>query len=281
MPKRSLAAHIRRVIGDAAPLVLASSVADAELFVQVGAPLLGVIADVCDAAGHSIVPLIESVRDVYRAAPMIIYTDPAPSNIQLAVLASQHGVEHVVLNRFDDEPLRFRRLLASVGILPQHISPPQIDKAIIRAGTAINSELISMLALEPNALYSLTSRVFEELVAELFAQQGFAVHTTASTRDGGKDLIVECHTVLGHQAYYVECKRYAPANPVGVGVVRELYGVVQLDRMTGGIIATTSYFTRDALSLQSKAPYQLALRDKNSIVSWLSEAAQGRRRSAV
>lgn len=42
---------------------------------------------------------------------------------------------------------------------------------------------------DKNTLYSLSSREFEELVAELFFKQGFNVEIKLETRDGGCDII--------------------------------------------------------------------------------------------
>jgi restriction system protein len=77
---------------------------------------------------------------------------------------------------------------------------------------------------------------------------------------------------LGSFLYYVECKRYAPDHPVGVNLVRELYGVVQADRVTAGILATTSFFTRGAKEFQSEVAYQISLRDYFGIQDWLQKA---------
>lgn len=46
---------------------------------------------------------------------------------------------------------------------------------------------------------------------------------------------------------YFECKKYAPDRPVGVNVVRELYAVMERERVDKGVIVTTSHFTRGAV----------------------------------
>lgn len=77
---------------------------------------------------------------------------------------------------------------------------------------------------------------------------------------------------LGSALYVVECKRYSPDRPVGVGIVRELYGVVQAERLTGGIVATTSYFTADARQFTAQLSYQLSLADFHAVRSWIRMA---------
>ena len=59
---------------------------------------------------------------------------------------------------------------------------------------------------------------------------------TKQTRDGGKDLIILNNSSLGDFVIYAECKKRAPKYPVNVGFVRELYGTVNADNATAGIM---------------------------------------------
>lgn len=47
---------------------------------------------------------------------------------------------------------------------------------------------------------------------------------------------------------YFECKRYSPNRSVGVEIVRELYAVMEMERVDKGVIVTTSHFTRRAVA---------------------------------
>lgn len=99
---------------------------------------------------------------------------------------------------------------------------------------------------DPQAMYSLEPWEFEEFVADVFRRQGFNLNVTQKTRDGGKDIVAEFE--MGGVLYntYFECKKYSPKNPVGVKIVRELFAVMERDRIDKGIIVTSSYFTADA-----------------------------------
>jgi restriction system protein len=66
---------------------------------------------------------------------------------------------------------------------------------------------------------------------------------------------------------------------VGVEVVRELYGVVQVEKATAGIVATTSHFTKGAKDLQSQLSYQMSLKDYVDVQEWLRSAL--RRKSTI
>lgn len=71
---------------------------------------------------------------------------------------------------------------------------------------------------------------------------------------------------------FVECKKYAPDHRVGVNLIRELNGVVQAERATAGILATTSFFTRGAKELQERLSNQISLKDYLGLQEWMSKA---------
>jgi restriction endonuclease Mrr len=95
------------------------------------------------------------------------------------------------------------------------------------------------------------------------------VELTLRTRDGGRDLFALRSDTFGKSLYLVECKRYAASRKVGVEVVRGLYGVLQADRATKGVIVTTSSYTKDAIEFATPLEYQLSLRDFEALKEWL------------
>lgn len=138
---------------------------------------------------------------------------------------------------------------------------------------SMGKEILAHFAKNPELVHALAPREFEELVAELFARQGYQVTLTAATRDGGVDLYVVDNTDFGSFLYLVECKKYRADRPVGVGVIRDLFGVVQANRASAGIVATTSFFTGDALAWAQPMRYQLSLRDFVALRAWLAKAS--------
>ncbi len=110
----------------------------------------------------------------------------------------------------------------------------------------INDQVLKYLSQNPESFYQLTDDDFEVVMAEIYSKLGYDVTRTKATRDGGKDLIIRIPEVLGDFIYYVECKKYNPKRPIGVGIIRNLVGTINTDRVNGGILATTSYFTKDA-----------------------------------
>ncbi len=162
-------------------------------------------------------------------------------------------------------PVSLNTLLGPDG---QPLAGEEASKLQLSA-SAISSDVLDSLAADPELLHSLTPRQFEEFMAALFDKKGFEVTLTAASKDGGADLFVVDNSDIGSFLYVVECKKYRADRPVGVGLVRQLFGVVQSKRATAGILATTSYFTRGAKEYQRELSYQLNLHDFAAIRGWL------------
>jgi hypothetical protein len=171
------------------------------------------------------------------------------------------------------------------------ISPPDEGEELIdahdliahRAGLVvqvdlaeINDELIHYLAKHPEKMHDLHSRTFEQLIAEIFKDKGYDVELTPKTKDGGFDIRAFRRDDVGTCLTLVECKRYAPKNPVSVEIVRGLYGVSRSEGATNGVIATTSRFTKGAQSFQAQNKYSLHLADFDHIRLWLAHYKKGR-----
>lgn len=109
-------------------------------------------------------------------------------------------------------------------------------------------ELITALKDSPDLMREISPREFEEVVTELFRANGFEVDLTRRTRDGGKDIIAIHTDSLGISSkYFIECKRYAEGNKVGVALVRALQGTkFTKDGPNKTILVTTSTFTSGA-----------------------------------
>lgn len=137
-------------------------------------------------------------------------------------------------------------------------------------------ELVREIAKHPQDIYSISPRRFEEIVAYVLEQFGFTVDLTAQTRDGGVDILAVTKDALGiRTSYMVECKRYAKENSVGVAIARAMYGVKTAQRKDHAIIATTSFFTRDAVRFaRNPEVINLHLCDFNAVMGWINEVTQ-------
>lgn len=158
-------------------------------------------------------------------------------------------------------------------LLPKNdiVIPP---KEIIKDLSIINASLLERIKNEPSAMYQLSPRQFEEMICELIHKQGYSVTLTKETRDGGKDLIIVENSFLGGFLIYVECKRYDKDRPIGVGLVRELYGTISADKATAGMLITSSYFSKDAIIFQEKIKHQMELVDYEGLLKKIQDVCK-------
>lgn len=145
------------------------------------------------------------------------------------------------------------------------------SKEITTGITIVNDTLLKQAQQNPQIMYSFSSREFEQMVCELLEKQGYKVNLTKQTRDGGKDIIILENSLVGQFCIYVECKKYSANNAISVKLVRELYGTVEAEKATAGMLITTSYFTKDAKEFTEKAKHRMALRDYNDLVQELNK----------
>jgi hypothetical protein len=132
-----------------------------------------------------------------------------------------------------------------------------------------NKAMIAGLKKQPKDIYKLTSRQYEELVAELLHDIGYEVALTKATRDGGKDILASMKTELGEFLCLVEAKHYREDRKIGVSLVRTLYGTLRDFQASSAMLVTTSSYSRDAGTLQQRHRYELSLRDYTDVAGWI------------
>lgn len=113
---------------------------------------------------------IEEIIARHPSLPVIIYTTLTPISMRLVVRLARLGVQHVVLNRFDDEPRRFLELIERVPAHPvaelmlQELAPQlralpvvlaRAIEQLIRSPSRArnNQELAALAGMTPRTLY--------------------------------------------------------------------------------------------------------------------------------
>jgi HJR/Mrr/RecB family endonuclease len=163
-----------------------------------------------------------------------------------------------------------------VKVIPKtdfDLNVPYDGKTIIDVSKTVDEKLVTYFRHHPHELKRMNRRLFEELVAELFCGFGYEVELTQQTRDGGKDIIAVGRNEV-QVKYLIECKRPDPGGYVGVGAVRELYGVKTSEGATKGIIVTTAYFSPDAKLFLDKHQWELEGKEYEDLSRWLEEYAR-------
>jgi restriction system protein len=101
-------------------------------------------------------------------------------------------------------------------------------------------------------LLNLSWRDFEQLVGAHFERISYAVAFTPAGADGGVDVVAK----KDGEMFLIQCKQWR-ATQVGVGVVRELYGVMAARGATGGYVVSVGAFTDAARDFASGRNIQL------------------------
>ncbi len=188
-------------------------------------------------------------------------------------LNSVSDFEEFVFSYFNKKNIRYENEL-DLGEQTEYFSDEiESEKKIITHIPIIqdvNEELLKYLSKHPEFIYKLSPRKFEEVVAEILKDFGFDVKLTPQTRDGGKDILAYFKNEVTSFLTFVECKRYAPDRPVGVDIVRNVYGVQKIHKANKSLIVTTSHFTQPAMKEQELISRELELKDHLSIKEWLS-----------
>lgn len=95
---------------------------------------------------------------------------------------------------------------------------------------------------------------FEKYTAWIFDKLGYKTKVVGRSHDQGIDVIAEKNNIK----HYIQCKRYAKNNTVGVHYLRDFYGAIA-DKLTEGkaYFVTTSKFTLEAEKYVEDKPIEL------------------------
>ena len=129
-------------------------------------------------------------------------------------------------------------------------------------------ELCKLIAIKPQALDDIEWRDLERVIAAALKGIGFEVELTPASKDGGKDIIVNC--IVGHEQhiFYVEIKHWRQGGRPGLNHVSDFIEVNAVDGTNGGLFVSSSGFPNEVRSRLSEISKQrVRLGDRNKIVS--------------
>lgn len=149
-----------------------------------------------------------------------------------------------------------RVLKADVSKSPEELVPvkPVVEFKMVDPRFIEETDVLSTLDQRPN-LMELSPSEFEALIANLFKEMGLETRLTQASRDGGVDCVAyDPRPILGGKVV-IQAKRYK--NTVGVSAVRDLYGTLQNEGASKGILVTTSGFGKAAFEFANGKPMEL------------------------
>jgi restriction system protein len=163
-----------------------------------------------------------------------------------------------------------RSLKASVSRAPAELLPvkPLVELNMVDPRFIETMEVMSGLDQRPN-LMELSPTEFEGLITNLFAAMGLNTRQTQASRDGGVDCVAfDSRPIFGGKVV-IQAKRYK--NTVGVSAVRDLFGTVQNEGASKGILVTTSGYGKAAFEFAKGKPLELL--DGGNLLHLLAEHA--------
>ena len=149
-----------------------------------------------------------------------------------------------------------RKLNASVSKDPAELAPvrPILELNMLDPRFVEESDVLSSLDQRPN-LMELTPSEFESLITNLFEKMGLETKQTQASRDGGVDCVAfDPRPIFGGKVV-IQAKRYK--NTVGVSAVRDLFGTMQNEGASKGILVTTSGYGKASFEFANGKPLEL------------------------
>ncbi|MEM6840506.1 MAG: restriction endonuclease [Cyanobacteria bacterium P01_C01_bin.120] len=127
---------------------------------------------------------------------------------------------------------------------------------IVAAITNLSKQLARLVANDPQGLEDLEWRDMERMLAAVFQGLGFDVTLTPSSKDGGKDLVLECIAQGDKQSYVVEIKHWRSGQRVGKRYISDFVSVVARENRDGGLYLATYGYSGDALKALTEVDRQ-------------------------
>jgi restriction system protein len=167
------------------------------------------------------------------------------------------------------EPLAcLKHLSAGVSKSPSELVPvrPVLEFSMVDPRFVSESDALSELDQRPN-LMDLSPTEFEALIQNLFTKMGLEARQTRASRDGGVDCVAYDPRPIFGGKVVIQAKRYK--NTVGVSAVRDLFGTLQNEGASKGILVTTSGYGKASFDFAQNKPIELI--DGANLLYLLSE----------
>jgi restriction system protein len=187
---------------------------------------------------------------------MVSTSDPATGRSIRPCLVSLRTTratfEDLDLSRVDPATC-LQRLGAGVSRNPTELAPV-LEFDMVDPRFVEETDVIGGLDSRPN-LMEMTPTEFEALIQNLFSRMGLDTRQTRASRDGGVDCVAfDPRPIMGGKVV-IQAKRYK--HTVGVSAVRDLFGTLQNEGASKGILVTTSGYGKASFDFATGKPIEL------------------------
>ena len=134
--------------------------------------------------------------------------------------------------------------------------------------TNLSKKLAHIIASNPQGLEDIEWRDLERVLKAVFDGLGFEATLTPASKDGGKDLILECKIQDNKQTYIVEVKHWRSGQRVSKRYISDFIKVVASEKRTGGLYLATYGYSSSAFEALTEVDRQvIKLGARRKIVS--------------
>ncbi|HEX8577154.1 MAG TPA: restriction endonuclease [Flavobacterium sp.] len=158
--------------------------------------------------------------------------------------ASQIIKEYSRLNPTKIEIITFEKIENWVINLKKIFKEGEGNEVIILIRN-LSKQLIELIAKNPRNLMNLDWRDLERTIYELFEGFGFYATLTPPSKDGGKDIILECQIKNQSKSFIIEIKHWRSQQKVGKKSVKEFTKVIINEGRDKGLFLSTYGYTQD------------------------------------
>lgn len=110
----------------------------------------------------------------------------------------------------------------------------------------MSQKFAEIIATNPAALDELEWRDIERLLAEVFDGIGFSIELTPPSKDGGKDIILQCVVSGKKHSYIVEVKHWRSSTKVGGSAIKDFLSIIVNENRDAGLFLSTYGYTSNA-----------------------------------
>lgn len=190
---------------------------------------------------------------------MVSTSDPATGRsirpCLVTLRTTRATFEDLDLSRVDPATC-LQSLGAGVSRNPTELAPvrPVLEFDMVDPRFVEETDIIGGLDSRPN-LMEMSPTEFEGLIQNLFSRMGLDTRQTRASRDGGVDCVAfDPRPIMGGKVV-IQAKRYK--HTVGVSAVRDLFGTLQNEGASKGILVTTSGYGKASFDFANGKPIEL------------------------
>ncbi|MFI0483744.1 restriction endonuclease [Actinomadura sp. 9N215] len=203
-----------------------------------------------DAAGHVTTVVFNGMVDTIDAA-----TGRPVRPCLLTLRTTKETFSELDLARVEPAAC-LKHLGAGVSRNTAELAPvrPVLEFSMVDPRFVEETDVLGELDERPNLL-DMSPTEFEGLIQNLFTRMGLETRQTRPSRDGGVDCVAyDPRPIMGGKVV-IQAKRYR--NTVGVSAVRDLFGTLQNEGASKGILVTTSGYGQASFDFAKNKPIEL------------------------